>query len=205
MVEPSRHDCHLVPYDHFLPNFLPKCERIERGCIGRARARTLRVSLRRRRVTGLRLCVLRSGATSGAASSSDGAASACVRSDAPHAQPIVCENQGKVGEVRYSLNHRFAAVQRSETTVELLDLLLHNSFELAARGAGAKARWRILGFRWTGARAPSWRAPCSAGGQGARGADSVVTGAAHSLCARCAWAQRTLACGATPCIDGCLS
>ena len=65
-------------------------------------------------------------------------------------QVIRCENRGKVENVRFSLNHRFVAVQRSDVELELLDLLLGNAFTHLCKGGGSKQRWRILNFQWTG-------------------------------------------------------
>ena len=63
---------------------------------------------------------------------------------------IRCDNGGKVENLRFSLTHRFVAVQRSDTTLELVDLTQGNTFTHVCRGGGSKTRWRILGFQWTG-------------------------------------------------------
>ena len=49
-------------------------------------------------------------------------------------QVIRCENRGKVENVRFSLNHRFVAVKRSDVELELLDLLLGNAFTHLCKG-----------------------------------------------------------------------
>ena len=71
-------------------------------------------------------------------------------SAAADAGTIRCDNGGKVENLRFSLTHRFVAVQRSDTTLELVDLTQGNTFTHVCRGGGSKARWRILGFQWTG-------------------------------------------------------
>jgi hypothetical protein len=76
---------------------------------------------------------------------------------------IRCENGGKVENVRFSLTHRFAAVQRSDTTLELMDLLQGNTFTHVCRGGGSKSRWRILGFQWTGTPVSDFLVVTSAG------------------------------------------
>lgn len=68
----------------------------------------------------------------------------------PALPPIRCDSRGKVENVRFSLNHRFVAVQRSDVELELLDLLLGNAFTHLCKGGGSKQRWRILNFQWTG-------------------------------------------------------
>ena len=68
----------------------------------------------------------------------------------PELQPITVESRGKVENVRFSLNHRFAAVQRSDVELEFMDLLQGTSFSHTCKGAGSKGRWRILAFHWTG-------------------------------------------------------
>ena len=64
--------------------------------------------------------------------------------------PIQVESHGKVENVRFSLNHRFAAVQRNDTELEFMDLLSNTSFTHLCKGGGPKRRWRILSFHWTG-------------------------------------------------------
>ena len=64
-------------------------------------------------------------------------------------QVIRCDNGGKVEAVRFSLNHRFAAVQRSSVELEFMDLLMGGGFTHKCHGS-SKTRWRILGFQWTG-------------------------------------------------------
>ena len=71
-------------------------------------------------------------------------------SAATDAGTIRCDNGGKVENLRFSLTHRFVAVQRSDTTLELIDLTQGNTFTHVCRGGGSKTRWRILGFQWTG-------------------------------------------------------
>ena len=71
-------------------------------------------------------------------------------SAAAGAGTIRCDNGGKVENLRFSLTHRFVAVQRSDTTLELVDLTQGNTFTHVCRGGGSKTRWRILGFQWTG-------------------------------------------------------
>ena len=71
-------------------------------------------------------------------------------SAATDAGTIRCDNGGKVENLRFSLTHRFVAVQRSDTTLELVDLTQGNTFTHVCRGGGSKTRWRILGFQWTG-------------------------------------------------------
>ena len=71
-------------------------------------------------------------------------------SAAADAGTIRCDNGGKVENLRFSLTHRFVAVQRSDTTLELVDLTQGNTFTHICRGGGSKTRWRILGFQWTG-------------------------------------------------------
>ena len=63
--------------------------------------------------------------------------------------PITVESRGKVENVRLSLNHRFAAVQRSDVELEFMDLLQGTSFTHTCKG-GSKGRWRMLSFHWTG-------------------------------------------------------
>ena len=63
---------------------------------------------------------------------------------------IRCDSRGKVENVRFSLNQRFAALQRSEVEIEFLDLLLGNTFRHVCKGCGSKSRWRILTYMWTG-------------------------------------------------------
>ena len=65
-------------------------------------------------------------------------------------QPITVQSNGKVEAVRFSLNHRFAAVQRSEVEIEFMDLLQGSSFSHTCKGGGSRGRWRILAFHWTG-------------------------------------------------------
>jgi hypothetical protein len=62
--------------------------------------------------------------------------------------PITVESRGKVENVRFSLNHRFAAVQRSEHEIEFMDLLQSTSFCHTCKGS--RGRWRILAYHWTG-------------------------------------------------------
>ena len=64
--------------------------------------------------------------------------------------PIRCELGGRVENVRFSLNHRLAAVQRSATEIEFIDLLLGNNFVHRCKGCNFKGRWRILSYQWTG-------------------------------------------------------
>ena len=54
--------------------------------------------------------------------------------------PITVESRGKVENVRLSLNHRFAAVQRSDVELEFMDLLQGTSFTHTCKG-GSKGRW----------------------------------------------------------------
>ena len=64
--------------------------------------------------------------------------------------PIRCNVGGKVENVRFSLNHRLAAVQRSDVEIEFVDLLLGNNFVHQCKGCGTKGRFRILSYQWTG-------------------------------------------------------
>ena len=52
--------------------------------------------------------------------------------------PITVESRGKVENVRFSLNHRFAAVQRSDVEIEFMDLLQGSSFCHTCRGGGSR-------------------------------------------------------------------
>ena len=45
---------------------------------------------------------------------------------------------GKVENVRFSLNHRLAAVQRSDVEIEFVDLLQGNNFVHQCKGCGTK-------------------------------------------------------------------
>ncbi len=63
--------------------------------------------------------------------------------------PIVVYNQGPVLRTRFSLNHRFVALQRSDAELELVDLLLDERFRHRLTGGGSSARWRILDYFWT--------------------------------------------------------
>jgi hypothetical protein len=80
----------------------------------------------------------------------------------PPQQVIRCDNGGKVEAVRFSLNHRFVAVQRSSVQLEFLDLLMGGGFTHTCHGSG-KARWRILGFQWTGTPVSDFFVVTSAG------------------------------------------
>ncbi|KAL3913492.1 MAG: hypothetical protein SGPRY_007960, partial [Prymnesium sp.] len=64
--------------------------------------------------------------------------------------PIRCNVGGKLENVRFSLNHRLAAVQRSDIEIEFVDLLLGNTFAHTCKGCGSKSRFRILSYQWTG-------------------------------------------------------
>ena len=77
--------------------------------------------------------------------------------------PIVVESKGKVENVRFSLNHRFAAVQRSDHELEFMDLLTGNAFSHSCKGGGSKGRWRILSFHWTGTPIADFVVATSAG------------------------------------------
>ena len=77
--------------------------------------------------------------------------------------PIHVESKGKVENVRFSLNHRFAAVQRSERELEFMDLLTGAAFAHTCRGGGSKSRWRILSFHWTGTPIADFVVATSAG------------------------------------------
>ena len=68
----------------------------------------------------------------------------------PTLAPLVVESGGKVENVRFSLNHRFCAVQRSDVELDFMDLQLGTSFGHTCKGGGSKGRWRILSFHWTG-------------------------------------------------------
>ena len=68
--------------------------------------------------------------------------------------PIVVESKGKVENVRFSLNHRFAAVQRSDHELEFMDLLTNRAFSHSCKGGGSKGR-RILSFTGPGRRSPT--------------------------------------------------
>ena len=79
-------------------------------------------------------------------------------------QPLTVESGGKVENVRFSLNHRFAAVQRSDVQIDFMDLQQHTSFAHICRGSGSsKARWRILSFHWTGTPISDFVVTTSAG------------------------------------------
>ena len=52
--------------------------------------------------------------------------------------------------MRFSLNHRFAAVQRSDTLIDFMDLQNSTSFSHTCKGSGSRGRWRILSYHWTG-------------------------------------------------------
>jgi hypothetical protein len=71
-------------------------------------------------------------------------------STVPTLPPIVVDSNGKVENVRFSLNHRFAALQRSDTVVDFVDLQTNASFTHAVKGGGSRGRWRILSYHWTG-------------------------------------------------------
>ena len=64
--------------------------------------------------------------------------------------PITIESRGKVENVRFSLNHQFAAVQRSDVEIEFMHIPSGTSFTHKCRGGGSRSRWRILSFHWTG-------------------------------------------------------
>jgi hypothetical protein len=65
-------------------------------------------------------------------------------------QPIKLESRGKVENVRFSLNHQFVTLQRSDTQLEFLHIPSGTSFTHTCRGGGSRGRWRILSFYWTG-------------------------------------------------------
>ncbi|KOO52996.1 hypothetical protein Ctob_010768 [Chrysochromulina tobinii] len=71
-------------------------------------------------------------------------------STVPTLPPIVVDSNGKVENVRFSLNHRFAALQRSDTVIDFVDLQTNASFTHAVKGGGSRGRWRILSYHWTG-------------------------------------------------------
>ena len=68
----------------------------------------------------------------------------------PKLPPLVVESNGKVENVRFSLNHRFVAVQRSDTVIDFMDLHANTSFSHTCKGGGSRGRWRILSYHWTG-------------------------------------------------------
>ena len=57
--------------------------------------------------------------------------------------PLVVESGGKVENVRFSLNHRFAAVQRSDAVLDFMDLQGGTSFSHSPPGTSDFQRQRV--------------------------------------------------------------
>ncbi|KAL1527343.1 hypothetical protein AB1Y20_016013 [Prymnesium parvum] len=79
--------------------------------------------------------------------------------------PIRYPVGGKVENVRFSLNHRLAALQRSESQLEIVDLLLGHSFLHTCKACAARPRARILSFHWTGKAVADFVVVTSAGAE----------------------------------------